>query len=151
MIGMNLAGAFAEQLSVPERCLVPIPATLADRGAALLLPQREMNPQKLAAMSPDERSAKIAAWTEDARKHWSVDNGELVNEGFNSTADRGRTAGRARAGLPVRRAAQLQRPAGAHGPVRPARPVRHGLRRLHDPQHGRHGDQVLVHQAAVTN
>jgi alcohol dehydrogenase len=38
MIGMNLAGAFAEQLSVPERCLVPIPASLSDRGAALAEP-----------------------------------------------------------------------------------------------------------------
>jgi 2-desacetyl-2-hydroxyethyl bacteriochlorophyllide A dehydrogenase len=38
MIGMNLAGAFAEQLAVPERCLVPVPATLGDRGAALAEP-----------------------------------------------------------------------------------------------------------------
>lgn len=38
MIGMNLAGAFAEQVAVPERCLVPVPATLDDRGAALAEP-----------------------------------------------------------------------------------------------------------------
>ena len=38
MIGMNLAGAFAEQLNVPERCLVALPATLSDRGAALAEP-----------------------------------------------------------------------------------------------------------------
>jgi threonine dehydrogenase-like Zn-dependent dehydrogenase len=38
MIGMNLPGAFAEQLLVPERCLVPVPNTLGDVGAALAEP-----------------------------------------------------------------------------------------------------------------
>ncbi len=38
MIGMNLPGAFAPSLLVPERCLVAIPATLNDRGAALAEP-----------------------------------------------------------------------------------------------------------------
>ncbi len=38
MIGMNLPGAFAEQLLVPERCLVPVPEGLADRAAALAEP-----------------------------------------------------------------------------------------------------------------
>ena len=28
-----------------------------------------------------ERTAKIAAWTADADKHWRVENGELVNDG----------------------------------------------------------------------
>jgi hypothetical protein len=39
------------------------------------------DPYKLAALSEDERKAKIAEWTEDAKKHWTVDNGELVNDG----------------------------------------------------------------------
>ena len=39
------------------------------------------DPRKLAAMSDDERSAKIDEWTEDAKKHWSVENDELVNDG----------------------------------------------------------------------
>jgi threonine dehydrogenase-like Zn-dependent dehydrogenase len=38
MIGMNRPGAFAEQLSVPTACLVPVPAALGDRGAALTEP-----------------------------------------------------------------------------------------------------------------
>ncbi len=38
MIGMNLQGAFAEQLLVPQACLVAVPAALADRGAALAEP-----------------------------------------------------------------------------------------------------------------
>jgi hypothetical protein len=41
----------------------------------------QLDPRKLAAMSEEERAKKAAEWTEDARKHWSVENGELVNDG----------------------------------------------------------------------
>jgi Domain of Unknown Function (DUF1080) len=40
------------------------------------------SPAALAKMTPDERSQKIAAWTDDAKKHWSVKDGELINDGF---------------------------------------------------------------------
>ena len=39
------------------------------------------DPYKLAAMAADERKAQIENWTEDAKKHWTVQNGELVNDG----------------------------------------------------------------------
>jgi hypothetical protein len=39
------------------------------------------DPYKLAAMPEDERKAQIEKWTADAKKHWTVDNGELVNDG----------------------------------------------------------------------
>jgi hypothetical protein len=39
------------------------------------------NPYELNAMKPEDRTAKVAEWTEDAKKHWSVENGELVNDG----------------------------------------------------------------------
>jgi Domain of Unknown Function (DUF1080) len=39
------------------------------------------DPYKLAAMSEDERKTQIEKWTEDAKKHWTVDKGELVNDG----------------------------------------------------------------------
>ncbi|MFO0805596.1 MAG: family 16 glycoside hydrolase [Gemmataceae bacterium] len=39
------------------------------------------SPDDLAKLSDDERKAKIDAWTADAKKHWSVENGELVNDG----------------------------------------------------------------------
>jgi hypothetical protein len=39
------------------------------------------DPRKLAEMSEADREKQIAAWTEDAQKHWSVENGELVNDG----------------------------------------------------------------------
>lgn len=39
------------------------------------------DPYKLAAMKPEDREAQIAKWTEDARKHWTVERDELVNDG----------------------------------------------------------------------
>src|SRR5438105_3012248 len=39
------------------------------------------SPYKLAALPEDQRQAQIAKWTADARKHWTVENGELVNDG----------------------------------------------------------------------
>jgi hypothetical protein len=39
------------------------------------------DPRQLAAMGEDERSRKRAEWTEDARKHWRVEDGELLNDG----------------------------------------------------------------------
>lgn len=48
------------------------------------------DPYKLAAMDPKERETLIQKWTEDAKKHWSVQNGELVNDGLGAylTTDR---------------------------------------------------------------
>lgn len=43
--------------------------------------QGEMDPAKLAVMNQDERAAKLKAWDADAREHWTVENGELVNDG----------------------------------------------------------------------
>src|SRR5207302_205778 len=48
------------------------------------------DPYKLAAMKEVERKAQIDKWTEDAKKHWKVENGELVNDGNGAylTADK---------------------------------------------------------------
>jgi hypothetical protein len=43
--------------------------------------ERGLNPKALAALSDDDRAKKVAAWTADAKKHWSAENGELVNDG----------------------------------------------------------------------
>jgi hypothetical protein len=40
------------------------------------------DPYKLAAMSAEEKAKKIEEWTADAKKHWTVENGDLVNDGF---------------------------------------------------------------------
>ncbi len=42
---------------------------------------KQFDPRKLAAMSEDERSRKLADETTDAKNHWSVANGELINDG----------------------------------------------------------------------
>ncbi len=39
------------------------------------------NPLDLAKLTPEQRKEKFAAWTEDMKKHWKIDNGELVNHG----------------------------------------------------------------------
>jgi hypothetical protein len=39
------------------------------------------SPAEVATLTPDERAKKFDAWTADAKKHWSVANGELVNDG----------------------------------------------------------------------
>ena len=39
------------------------------------------DPYKLAALPEADRKKLIAGWTADAKKHWRIDNGELVNDG----------------------------------------------------------------------
>lgn len=39
------------------------------------------DPRDLAKMTPDQREKQIAEWTEDAKQHWTVQDGELVNDG----------------------------------------------------------------------
>jgi len=39
------------------------------------------DPRDLARMPEDMRKKQIAEWTADAKQHWSVENGELVNDG----------------------------------------------------------------------
>ena len=39
------------------------------------------SPDELSKLDPDERAKKIEAWTADAKKHWTAENGDLVNDG----------------------------------------------------------------------
>jgi hypothetical protein len=39
------------------------------------------SPAGLAKLTPEDRTKKIDEWTVDSKKHWSVQNGELVNDG----------------------------------------------------------------------
>src|SRR5581483_3282124 len=39
------------------------------------------SPADLDKLAPEERAKKIEAWTADAKKHWKVENEELVNDG----------------------------------------------------------------------
>src|SRR6516225_8862795 len=42
--------------------------------------------RKLLAMSPADRAAQIAKWTATMKGHWTVENGELVNDGHGAYA-----------------------------------------------------------------
>jgi hypothetical protein len=39
------------------------------------------SPADVEKLPPAEKTSKVGGWTADAKKHWSVENGELVNDG----------------------------------------------------------------------
>lgn len=41
-----------------------------------------VSPIEFAKLTEEERAAKIDGWAADTAKHWTVENGELVNDGF---------------------------------------------------------------------
>src|SRR6266446_7299296 len=41
----------------------------------------QLDPRKLRAMTDEERQKKLAEWNDEFKKHWRVENGELVNDG----------------------------------------------------------------------
>ena len=43
--------------------------------------QPHFSPTKLAEMSEEDRKAQLAKWDAEAAQHWSVSNGELINDG----------------------------------------------------------------------
>jgi hypothetical protein len=43
--------------------------------------EKGANPYDLEKLTPEERKAKFDAWTENLKKTWKIDNGELVNMG----------------------------------------------------------------------
>jgi hypothetical protein len=78
------------------------------------------SPYKLDQMSEEERKKNIDKWTEDAKKHWQVNDGELVNDGKGAylTTDRDygdiellieyRTVPKADSGIYLRASPQVQ-------------------------------------------
>ena len=40
-----------------------------------------VDPRTLAAMTDEARAAQVAAWTADAKAHWTVQDGDLINDG----------------------------------------------------------------------
>ncbi|MCA9084916.1 MAG: DUF1080 domain-containing protein [Planctomycetaceae bacterium] len=84
----NISGCFAVLVLTLSTTLTP--AAEPPEGFRSLFNGTDLNgwhamphfdPRKLAAMSDDERTAKLAEWMEDAKQHWTVENGELVNDG----------------------------------------------------------------------
>src|SRR3954467_12714937 len=82
--GLLVGAALA--LAVPARAADPKPP----EGFTALFNGKDLSgwhgmphfdPYKLAALPEADRKALSAKWTEEARKHWTVDHGELVNDG----------------------------------------------------------------------
>ncbi|MFO1021807.1 MAG: DUF1080 domain-containing protein [Planctomycetales bacterium] len=76
-------------------CLSSVQAVEPPKGFTALFNGKDLtgwhgmphyDPRKLAAMSEEERAKQIAAWTEDMKKHWTVENGELINDGHGAYA-----------------------------------------------------------------
>ena len=75
-------------------CLVALQANAAEpeppKGFTALFNGKDLSgwhgmphsdPYKLTALAEENRLAQIEKWTADARKHWTVEKGELVNDG----------------------------------------------------------------------
>lgn len=43
--------------------------------------EKNANPEQFAKLDKEEKAQRVADWTKDAATHWSVENGELVNDG----------------------------------------------------------------------
>jgi hypothetical protein len=69
--------AFAEELRLPKG----FTALFNGKDLTGWHGMPHFDPYKLAAMPEAERKAQIEEWTDDAKKHWTVENGELVNDG----------------------------------------------------------------------
>ncbi len=80
IIAASTCGALAEEQKLNEP---PAGFTALFNGQDLSgwYGMQSVSPEAIAALTDEERAQKKAADTEDALKHWSVENGELVNDG----------------------------------------------------------------------
>ncbi len=93
-IALGMAATGAALVAVAAAALAPAVARAGEStppaGFTALFNGKDLNgwhgmphfdPRKLAEMSEADRQAKIDEWTKDAKAHWSVQDGELVNDG----------------------------------------------------------------------
>ena len=91
-VAMLAAVSFTSPLSAQDQCVCQSEFKQIFNGVDLTgwhgMPH--FDPRKLEAMPEEQRQKQIATWTEDAKKHWTVENGELVNDGHGAymTTDR---------------------------------------------------------------
>ena len=87
---IRLALAFVLGVCAPRGAVAGPPAAEPPKGFTALFNGKDLSgfyglehfdPRKLRAMSDGERTAKRKANDESFRQHWSVENGELVNDG----------------------------------------------------------------------
>lgn len=87
---LPLAACVATLLTAPCPARAAEDLNVPPKGFTALFNGKDLNgwhgmphfdPRTLAAMSEEERTKQIAAWTEDAKKHWSVQGDDIVNDG----------------------------------------------------------------------
>ena len=83
ILSLPLAFLFFTAIAATRNCT-------ADDGFVSIFNGKDLNgwhgrphfsPYKLAEMADEEREAKLAEWQADAEKHWTIEDGELVNDG----------------------------------------------------------------------
>lgn len=83
ILSLPLALLFVTAIAPTRNCA-------ADDGFVSIFNGKDLNgwhgrphfsPYKLAEMADEEREAKLAEWQADAEKHWTIEDGELVNDG----------------------------------------------------------------------
>ncbi len=86
----GLAAASLAAVATAAPALVPQDNNQAPQGFAPVFNGKDLagwhgmphfDPRTLAALEPAKREAQIAEWTADAKKHWTVKDGALVNDG----------------------------------------------------------------------
>jgi hypothetical protein len=84
------AGCLASMVSGSTIASAAEPRDQAPQGFVALMNGKDLcgwhgmphfDPRKLATMTYADRTKAVSGWTEDAQKHWSVESGELVNDG----------------------------------------------------------------------
>ena len=83
LIGPGLPASAQEQTVQPPKGFVAI---FDGKDVAGWHGMPHFDPRKLAAMSDADRATQIARWTEDAKQHWTVKEGDLVNDGHGAYA-----------------------------------------------------------------
>ncbi len=79
--GLSASQAPAADYGVPDAKFAPVFNGKDMTGWRGLNPHRPAY-NKFVALPKEEQEKLTAEWTEDAKKHWSVENGELVNDGY---------------------------------------------------------------------
>ncbi|OWK35040.1 3-keto-disaccharide hydrolase [Fimbriiglobus ruber] len=85
-IGIALATAgttpAADEPTAPPKGFTPVfNGKDLDGWHGWAIHDKAANPYDMAKLDDEARAKKIEAWTADAKKHWTVENGELVNDG----------------------------------------------------------------------
>ncbi len=80
---LTLAAVLLPPVMLPTKAQIPLGFTpiFNARDLSWWHGMPHFDPRELAAIPDEERKSKLAIWTEDAKKHWSVQGDAVVNDG----------------------------------------------------------------------